>query len=93
MHVAALRMELRLADCNSRRQKRRLMFEILEKLRRNFNVSLAEVDRDDQPALAVLGISAVALSRREARETVERVAEAVGAHPLIEVVGLVLHEL
>lgn len=92
MHVAAIRLELRLHDCTARRRKRRLMDEIREKLRRHFNVSLAEVDTDDRPEQSILGVSAVAATRKEAREVVERVAEAIGAHPSVEVVGLAFHE-
>jgi hypothetical protein len=92
MHVAALRLELRLSDCTARHHKRRRMREIVDRLHRHFNVSLAEVDLEDLVDRSVLGVSVVAPSRREALESVERVAEAVQAHPLVEVVQLVLHE-
>ncbi len=93
MHVASLRLELRLSDGSARREKRRLMHEIEDKLRRHFNVALAEVDRPDHPGSAVLGVATVAASKREARDTLDRVAEAVAAHPLVEVLALSQREL
>jgi uncharacterized protein YlxP (DUF503 family) len=93
MHVATLRMELRLSDGSARREKRRLMHEIEDKLRRHFNVALAEVDRSDPVGGAVLGVSTVAATRREARDTLERVTEAVAAHPLVEVLAITRHEI
>ena len=92
MHVAAVRLELKLADGTQRRRKRRVMDEIVDKLRRHFNVALAEVDPDDRPDRAVLAVASVASRRKDARDLVERVAEAVGAHPDVEVVGLSLRE-
>lgn len=92
MHVAALRLELHLSDGSTRRRKRRLMEEILDKLRRHFNVSIAEVDADDRPDRSILGVAAVAASGKEAREVLERVAEAVEAHPSVEIVRLAFRE-
>ncbi|MFO0955855.1 MAG: DUF503 family protein [Isosphaeraceae bacterium] len=93
MHAAALRLELRLRDCTNRRQKRRLMHEILDKLRRHFPVALAEVDRDDEPDTAALGVAVVAATRRVAEETLDRVVEAVAAHPRLELVRATVREI
>ena len=93
MHVAALRLEIRVRDCTSARVKRRRVRAIVEKLHRHFNVSVAEVDRHDRPSEAVLGVAAVASTRREAREVLDRVADAVGVHPRTELVRHAFHEV
>jgi uncharacterized protein len=87
MHVATLRLELRVGDCPTVREKRRRLRAIIDKLRRHFNVSVAEVDYLDRPSEATLGVVAVAPTRREAREALDRVADALGVHPKAEVLG------
>jgi uncharacterized protein YlxP (DUF503 family) len=93
MHVASLRLELRVDDCLTLRQKRRRMRAIIDKLHRHFNVSVAEVGRHDRPAEAVLGVAAVGGTRRDAREILVRVADALGAHPRAEVLDQVVLDL
>ncbi len=93
MNVATLRLELRVGDCLTLRQKRRRLRGIVDRLRRHFNVSIAEIDRHDRPSEAVLGVAAIGASRREAREMLIRVADAVNAHPRAELVGTALREV
>ena len=88
-----LRLELRVLGCRDLRQKRRRVRAIMGKLRRHFNVSIAEVDRHEQATEAVLGVAAVAGTRREARAVLDRVADAVGVHPRAELVRHAFHEV
>jgi uncharacterized protein len=91
MYLAMLRLELRIND--GPRAKRRTVQAILDKLHRNFNVSVSEVDRSTHASESVLGIASIAASRREGREVLDRVADAVAAHPRAEVLSLELTEL
>ena len=84
MTVSLLYLDLRVLGCQSSREKRRLMRAIMDKLRQHFNVSVAEVDRDSGPGLARLAVAALAPARREAREALGRVADAVAVHPRVE---------
>ena len=93
MYVATLRLELRVTDCQAPREKRRRLRAIMDKLRRHFNVSIAEVDGLDQPSEATLGVVAVAGSRREALAVLDRVADALGVHPRLELVRHAIHEV
>ncbi len=90
MHLAALRLTLRIKDCNHVRVKRRRIRAILEKLHKHFNISVAEVDRREHPFETVLAVAAVAETRREVHESLERVVDALTVHPRAELVG---HEL
>ncbi len=91
MYLAMLRIEVRIGD--GARAKRRTVRAIVDKIHRHFNVSVAEVDRSNHASESVLGVAAVAASRRDAREVLDRVAEAVGAHPRAEVLQIQLTEL
>jgi uncharacterized protein YlxP (DUF503 family) len=93
MTVATLRLKLLVAECHSTREKRRLMRAIIEKLHRHFNVSVAEGDHDANPAQADLSVAVVARTRREARETLARVADAVAAHPRAELMSHAILEV
>ncbi len=92
MTIATLRLDLRVLDCPSVREKRRRLQAITDKLRRHFNVAVAEVDRRTGAAEAALAIVTVGPSRREARATLERVADAVGVYPQAEVLGQAIYE-
>ena len=91
MYLAMLRLEVRIND--SPRAKRRTVRAMIDKIHRHFNVSVAEVDRSNHPSESVLGVAVVAPSRREAREVLDRVADAVTAHPRAEILVLELTEI
>ena len=91
MYLAMIRLEVRIHD--SPRAKRRTVRSILDKLHRNFNVSVSEVDRSNHPSESVIGIAAIAPTRREVREVLDRVADAVAAHPRAEILVLDLTEV
>lgn len=93
MNVTTLRIDLQVVDGRTLGEKRRLLRAIFAKLRRNFNVSVAEVDRLDRPDSAAIGVVVVAATRREAREALDRVFEAVAAHPRLDVLAKSLTEV
>jgi uncharacterized protein len=90
MTVQTLRLDLRLAGCSTLREKRKQLQAIVVRLHRHFNVSVAESDAEGGADRAMLVAAAVGRTRRESRETLERVADAVSAHPRIELLG---HEI
>lgn len=60
MHLGALSIELRLPGCTSLKQKRSRLKPLLTALHREFNVSAAEIDRNDSHTLALIACAAVA---------------------------------
>ena len=64
MVVGILRVGISLGDIFSLKQKRQVVKSIIEKLKNRFNVSVAEVDRQDERRYAVLGIACVSNSRQ-----------------------------
>ncbi|MFO0953509.1 MAG: DUF503 domain-containing protein [Isosphaeraceae bacterium] len=93
MTVATLRLDLRVSHCPAPRDRRRQMQAIMEKLRRHFNVAVADAEGPGGSDVSVLLVATVARSRKDARETLERVADALAAHPRAEILGQVIHEV
>lgn len=60
MHVGVLSLELRLPGCTSLKEKRSRLKPLLAALHREFNVSAAEVDRNDSHSLALIACVVVA---------------------------------
>jgi uncharacterized protein YlxP (DUF503 family) len=87
MTVATLRLDLRISNCSTPREKRRQMRTIMDKVHRSFNVSVAALDDDEDPAQAVLAVVAVARSRRDVRDLLDRVTDAVAVYPRAELLS------
>jgi uncharacterized protein YlxP (DUF503 family) len=63
------------------------MQRILDRLHRSFNVSVVDVENDQAVDRAILVAASVGRTRRDARQTLERVADAVAAHPRVVVLA------
>ena len=59
MFVGVCRLNLVLPEGNSLKDKRRVVKSIIERLRHRYNVSIAEVERQDSLRRAVIGFAAV----------------------------------
>lgn len=93
MHVAALRMTLRIPDATSLKAKRSVVRHLVEASRHRFGVSASEVDAHDRWQIAVLGFAVVAPSARQAMALLERTERFVRSHPDVEVVDASRHWL
>ncbi|MDH3398842.1 MAG: DUF503 domain-containing protein [Acidimicrobiia bacterium] len=60
MHAAALRVELRIPEAHSLKEKRSKLKPVIAELNKKFGVSVAEVDHQDVWQRATLGIAVVA---------------------------------
>ncbi len=77
MYVAGCRVTLRLAASRSLKDKRQVVRSLGARLRRQFNVAVAEVDDQDVWRSAVLGIAAVSNSSAHAEAQLARVVEEI----------------
>jgi len=57
--VGTLKFRLHLRDCHSLKEKRRVIKSLKDQLSNKFNISVAEVDEQDEWQFAELGIAAV----------------------------------
>jgi uncharacterized protein YlxP (DUF503 family) len=93
MTVATLRLDLRFRQTFTSKETRRQMKGIMDKLHQHFNVSVAEADLGGDPASAILVVATVSRTRRDVLETLERVADAVLAHPRAEILSHAITEV
>ena len=91
MHVAALRITLRIPHSSSLKAKRSVVRHLVETARRRFGVSACEVSDQDRWQLAVLGFAVVAPSASHAGELLDRTERFVWSHPEVEVVDSSRH--
>jgi hypothetical protein len=84
MIVGTLRVRLYVRESRSLKDKRQVVKSIKDRLRNNFNVSIAEVDAQENRQLAVLGIAMVSNEAPHVRGAFEQILNALRGHPVAE---------
>jgi uncharacterized protein YlxP (DUF503 family) len=79
MHVGVCRLTLRLAASRSLKDKRQVIRSVTDRLRRQFNAAIAEVEEQDAWQTAVLGIVVVSNQSAHAEQQVARIVHALAA--------------
>ena len=74
MFIFCLELHLDLPS-DSLKEKRGIVKSILNRARNRFNVSCAEIDRQDNPSIAVLAFVSVSSDKRLARQLLERLED------------------
>lgn len=95
VNVAVCVVMLHLMDTHSLKEKRGLLQSLMTRLRGRYNVSLAEVEGQDDLHQAVLGLSCVNTAAAHAQETVDSAvrfieSEIVGRAEVVDVQSEVL---
>ena len=85
MFVGLLVVDCRIGEGHSLKEKRRILQSTFAHLKRDFNVSIAEVEYQDLWQRAKLAISHVNSDGRAAQGTLNRVLEAISADPRLVV--------
>jgi uncharacterized protein YlxP (DUF503 family) len=86
MIVGSLRVRLLVREARSLKDKRQVVQSIKDRLRGQFNVAVAEVDALDHRQMIVLGFATVSNQAQHARESLEKVLQALRRHPVAEFV-------
>jgi len=93
MHIYLLEIHLSLQS-SSLKEKRGIVKSILGRARNRFNVSCAEIDRQDNPRLAVLAFVTVSPDKGIARSALEKVEDWVYENwPDVEIIGNDISEI
>lgn len=90
MIVGSLRVRLLLREARSLKDKRQVVKSIKDRLHNGFNVSVAEVEGQENCQIAVLGIALVGGEAYPVRTTLEKIVSALRAHPVAELID---HEI
>lgn len=77
MVVALLTLELHLPEADSLKAKRSLLRPVLDRLRRDWNVSVAEVEHRDTWQRATVAVASVNTETSQAHRTLEEVVRHV----------------
>jgi uncharacterized protein YlxP (DUF503 family) len=93
MFIYCLELHLALPSQNLK-EKRGIVKSILARSRNRFNVASAEVDRQDNPRVALLGFVTVSPDRNIARALLERLEDWVYTDwPDLEITGADINEI
>ena len=86
MVVGVCTIDLHLPGTGSLKDKRRILLSLKERIKKAYNVSIAEVDGNDLWQRAVLGVACVANEGRYVTQVLDGVLNAVRANPSVELV-------
>ena len=93
MFIFCLEIHLSLPS-RSLKEKRGIVKSILGRARNRFNVACAEVDRQDNSGVAVLGFVTVSPDKNISRRTLEKVEEWIyEGWPDVEIIGADISEI
>ena len=77
MVIGVLQVELAIDGAQSLKDKRRVVTSLKDRLHREHQVSVAEVDYQDEPRLAVLGITMASNSVSHCQRTLDKLVEKI----------------
>ena len=77
MHIGACVVTLHLEASGSLKDKRQVVRSLQERLRRQFNVAVAEVEEQDTWQTAVLGLVVVSNEAGHAARQIDRIVDAI----------------
>lgn len=78
MVIGTLQVDLTIPAADNLKAKRMVLRSLKDRIRRNFNVSIAEVDDNDHWQSAVLAVVVVANDRRFANQVLSKVVDFIG---------------
>ncbi len=75
MPVGLLTLELLIPDAQSLKDKRQVLRSLKDKLRRDFNVAVAELEHQDSWQRSVVGIVTISNEEKHLREVLQKVLD------------------
>src|SRR5258707_7107174 len=98
MPVGLLTLELHIPDAQSLKDKRQVLRSLKDKLRRDFNVAVAEMEHHDTWQRAVVGVVTILNEEKHLREVLQkgldegdRILGSFLVHPAVEIVFEGIH--
>jgi uncharacterized protein YlxP (DUF503 family) len=90
MIVGTLRVRLLIREARSLKDKRQVVKSIKDRLSNGFNVSVAEIEEQDNRQLAVLGLAMVSNETHHVKTALGQIVQALRVHPVAELLD---HEI
>jgi uncharacterized protein YlxP (DUF503 family) len=84
MIVGSLRVRLLIRESRSLKDKRMVVRSIKDRLRNEFNISVAEIEAQDHRQLAILGMAMVSNEAHHVRTAFDAIVAALRRHPVAE---------
>jgi uncharacterized protein YlxP (DUF503 family) len=84
MIVGTLRVRLYLREARTLKDKRQVVHSIKDRLRNEFNVSVAEVEALENCKLVVLGMAMVCNESHPIKQVLGQILSALRSHPVAE---------
>jgi hypothetical protein len=75
MPVGLLTLELHIPDAQSLKEKRQVLRSLKDKLRRKFNIAIAELDHHDVWQRSLVGVVTLSNEDRHVQETLQKVLD------------------
>lgn len=88
MYIGALQIELRAIWVNSLKEKRMIIKSLIAKTKNKFNVSISEVDKQDNHKMIVLGIACVSNSTSQIHSILDNVINFVEENTEAEIIDI-----
>lgn len=88
MIVGILRVELYIDEANTLKDKRRVLKSIIDRIKNKFNVSIAEVDRQDTWQRATMGIACISNETTHVQSTLSNVTKFISSLGTAEVLSI-----
>ena len=88
MVIGTLKVTLYIPESGSLKSKRRVLRSLKDRLRGQFNVSVAEVDHHDLWQKAAVAIALVTNDRKHADQSLQTILNRIESYRLAEVVGV-----
>jgi uncharacterized protein len=83
--VGSVEICLRLEGCHTLKEKRHLIRPLMERVRRDFQVAVAEVDDQDLWGNATIGAACVTNDVAHAESVLQKVVDTFDSHPEVSV--------
>jgi len=84
MIIGTLRVRLLLREARTLKDKRQVLSSIKDRVRQSFNVSVAEIEANDNRQMIVLGMAMVGNEAHPIKKTLGEIVDALKAHPIAE---------
>ncbi|MBD3233445.1 MAG: DUF503 family protein [candidate division Zixibacteria bacterium] len=86
MVVGLLSLEIFIPESNSLKTKRMILRSIKDKIRGDFNVSIAEVDNQNLWQRALLGVSIVSNDKKYANRVLNKIVDKLSTNGFISII-------